>query len=212
MRTLLDLLLAATMLVAVGCVIVALLIRRATRRLRRAAWALLAWRRPTDRRLGGWKLSPLAVGDFLAARAQGPAMTTRALLPGAAGTVWRVRRDLRREVTAAAQALRLSRRAGRPVDGLDGSVAALARQAQDLDLDLRLIAAEPDRRVRARMLAGHAARAKLIQRTCAQVRTALLAEGSASNETTLQRVVEEAGDAVSAAQSRARAYRDLSRR
>lgn len=220
MRILLDITLVAALLAVVSGVGGALLIRHVVRRLGRVARARIgaartasAGYRPADRPVGPGNRSPFrGAAGLITARAQGPALSISAYLPGAAGAVYQVRRDLHRDVTTTSRVVRSARRAGRPVDGLETSVAALARQAQELQLDLRIIAAEPDRDVQARTLAAHTARAALIQRTCAQVRTAVLAQGSGSNESTLQRTVEDVDDAVTAADLRVRAYQELSRR
>lgn len=223
MRTLLDLLLISALISVVGSVSVALLIRHAVRRLRRAARVWLAAARlnrplsvasqPSGRQPATWNSSAFrTLGERVTTRPFGPALSARTHLPGAAAAVARVRRDLHRDVTATSHALRAARRAGRPVDGLDSSVAALVEQAQGVQLDLRIITAEPDRRVGAQMLAAQIARANLIQRTCAQVRTALLKERSGGHESALQRIVEDIDDAVTAASFRARAYRELSGR
>ena len=206
-----------------GSVAIGLVIRSAVRRLRRTARVrigaarsnrpLSVASRPSNRQAGAWNSSAFrAPGDLVTARTLGPALSARAYVPGAAGAVARVRRDLHRDVAATSRALRAARKSGRRVDGLDSSVAVLVQQARELQLDLRIIAAEPDRRVRDQMLAAHAARATLIQRACARVRTALLEQGSGAHESTLQRIVEEIDDAVTAASLRVRAYRELSRR
>lgn len=219
MRTLLYLLLLAALLALVGSVGVALLIRHAVRRLRRAARVRIGQartraaggRRATDQQVRARNVSQLhSVAHRVTTCTRGSVLSTRAHLPGAGGAVHRVRRDLHRDVTATSRALRASHRGGRPVDGLDSCVAALVEQAQELQLNLQIVAVEPDRSVRARTLAAHADRAALIRRTCAQVRAAVLEEGSGSNEATLQRIVEDVNDAVMAASERARAYRELS--
>ena len=220
MRTLLDWLLVASVLSLVGGVGVALVIRRAVRRLRRAVRARIGaartmsvGSRPADRHVGAENLAPLRVAaDLVAFRAQGPALSTRAYLPGPVGAVCRVRRDLHREVASTSRVVRAARRAGRPADELDSCVAELVGQAKQLDLDLQIIAAEPDRSVRAQTLSAHTARAMVIQRTCAQVRSSVLAQGSGSNHSTLQRIVEDVDDAVTAADLRVQAYRELSGR
>jgi len=223
MRALLELLLVIALIALAGSVSVALLIRHALRRLQRAARTridaarsnrpLSVASRPSNRQAAAWTLPAFPTSrDLVTARTLGPALSARAHVPGAAGAIARLRRDLNRDVTATSHAMRAARRAGRPVDGLDSSLAALVQQARELQRDLRIIAAEPDRTVRAQMLVAHAARATLIQRACAQVRTALLEERSTPHESTLQRIVDDIDDAVTAVGLRMRAYRELSRR
>jgi molybdenum cofactor biosynthesis enzyme MoaA len=94
---------------------------------------------------------------------------------------------------------------------LESGIAMLARYASELHLDLRVIAAEPDRKEQTRLLTAHAARASLIRDTCAQVRAAVRQEGATSNEPALHRTVEDIKAAVTAVHLRGRAYQDLSR-
>jgi hypothetical protein len=223
MNTVLVWLLIMTLIALVFTVTVALLVRRAVRRVRRTVRArmvaarrnapVFAASRPVDRRTRQWWAAPLRIpADLRTEFALGPVLSARAWQPGPTGTVARLRRDLHRDVIATSRILREARKAGRPVQGLERSVASLARHERELQLDLRVIAAEPDRVARNQLLSTHAARAGLIHRTCAQVRNAVLDEGSTSNEPALHQIVEDIDEAVTAVGLQARAYRDLSRR
>jgi hypothetical protein len=124
--------------------------------------------------------------------------------------VWVLCRDLDRDVASAAFAVRAAEQAGRPVHEFDGCVAMLTEHAREVQLDLRVIAAEPDAAVRARLLSEHAARAGLIRQTCANVRAAVLSGGSVSRQSVLERIVADVNDAALAVRLRADAYRELS--
>jgi hypothetical protein len=221
MQTLLELLLI-TCLVSFGLVVIGVLIAwRAVRRLRRTASIRLAAagigvvRRAAAIRLdgpaGAWS-PPRGPGpDRLSAFADGAYVATRAWLPGPARAVWGLSRDLDRDVASAVFAVRAAERAGRPVQELQGCVATLTEHARDLQLDLRVIAAEPDPTVRDQLLSAHTARASLIRQTCANVRSAVLSGGSISRQPELERTVTDVNDAALAVRLRAAAYRDLTR-
>jgi hypothetical protein len=222
MHTLLDLLLIATLVALALSVTVALLVRRAVRRLRGTVRARIAAARANSalpvlsRPIGGpaplWSPPPLHPGaDRLSAVTGGVFLSARAWLPGPGRAVSVVRRDLHRDVVATSRVLRAAGEAGRPVHELDSSVAMLAGHARELQLDLHVIAAEPDRELRARMLAEHTARASDIRRTCASVRAAVLSAGSTYAGPALRQIVDDINDAVSAIDLRARAYQELSR-
>jgi len=221
MHTLLDLLLIATLVALALSVTAALLVRRAVRRLCGTVRARIAAARANSalpvlsRPIGGpahlWSPSLHLRADRLSAVTGGAFLSARAWLPGPGRAVSLVRRDLHRDVVATSRVLRAAGEAGRPVHELDSGVAMLAGHARELQLDLHVIAAEPDRELRARMLSEHAARASDIRRTCASVRAAALSAGSTNAGPALRQIVDDINEAVSAIDLRARAYQELSR-
>lgn len=222
MHTLLALLLVVTLVPLALGVVGALFVRRAIRRVRRSLLVRIAaartnsplsvWSGPTGGQPDAWSAPPLQPRPGqLTAAAAGPKLAARAWLPGPTRAVSVVRRDLHRDVAATSRALRAARKAGRPVHELESSVAMLAEHARQLQLDLQIIAAEPDREVRGQLLSAHAAHASLIRRTCANVRAAVLSDGSTYGEPALGQVVDSVNDALIRADLTARAYRELSR-
>jgi hypothetical protein len=221
MQTMLEVLLI-TCLVSFALVVIGVVIGwRAVRRVRRtarvrlAAAAMRAARRAVSSRLdglaGAWS-PPRGPGpDRLSALADGAYVSARAWLPGPARSVWVLCRDLERDVASAVFAVRAAEQAGRPVQELQGCLAMLTEHARDVQLDLRVIAAEPDAAVRAHLLSAHAARTSLIRQTCANVRAAVLSGGSVSRQPELERIVTDVNDAALAVRLRAAAYRELSR-
>jgi hypothetical protein len=199
----------------------ALLAWRAVRRLRRTARIRLAAaglngaRRAVsgllDGLTGAWSPPRGPDPSRLGALAGGAYVSARAWLPGQTRAVWTLCRDLDRDVASAVFAVRAAEQAGRPVQELQGCVAMLTEHARELQLDLRVIAAEPDAAARAHLLAAHADRASLIRQTCANVRTAVLSGGSVSRQPELERIVSDVNDAALAVRLRAAAYRELSR-
>jgi hypothetical protein len=221
MQTMLEVLLIAC-LVSFALVVTGVVIAwRAVRRLRRTARVRLAAagistaRRVASSRpdlpVGTWSPPHGSGPDRLSALAGGAYVSARAWLPGPARAVWVLCRDLDRDVASAVFAVRAAKQHGRPVQELEGAVAMLTEPARDVQLDLRVIAAEPDAAVRAQLLSAHAARAGLIRQTCANVRAAVLDGGSVSRQPVLERIVTDVNDAALAVRLRAAAYRELSR-
>jgi len=215
MQTLMQLLLVAVVVALLLAVTGVLLVRHAVRRVRRTArlWLLDVTARRTGMWSGGQTPSALTgpAGDALTAVTSGTALSARAWLPGPGREVAAVRRDLHRDMTGTSRAVAAGRAAGRPVHDLEWSLSRLAEQARALDVDLVIIAAEPDRIARRRLLEAHAERVTLIRRACAEVRGALLLGGSAAHDADLNAIVEDINHQVTALDLRARAYRDLSR-
>ena len=222
MQTLLEVLLitclVSLVLVAAGVVFAWHAVRRLRRtaRVRLAAAGISVARRAVSNRLdglaGAW--SPPSRGpspDRLGTLGDGAYVAARAWLPGSARAVWALCRDLDRDVASAVFAVRAAKQAGRPVEELEGSLASLTEHAREVQLDLRVIATEPDAAVRAGLLSAHAARAGLIRQTCANVRSAVLSGGSVSRQPVLERIVTDVNDAALAVRLRAAAYRELSR-
>jgi hypothetical protein len=220
MQTMLELFLIAC-LVSFALVVLGVLIAwRGVRRLRRTARIRLAalgvgaarrvvarrLDRPADARPQPRGSGPGRLGEF----AGGTYLSARAWLPGQARAVWALCRDLDRDVASALFAVRAAEHAGRPVQELEGCLAMLSEHARDVQLDLRVIAAEPDAAVRADLLSEHAARAGLIRQACANVRAAVLSGGSVSRQPVLEQIVADVNDAALAVRLRAAAYRELS--
>lgn len=117
-----------------------------------------------------------------------------AWLPGPARQVTAIRRDLRRDVAAAVRAVQAGRAAGRPVQELVPLTGRLRRAAAELDLDLSVIAAEPDGAGRGDLLAAERERIAVLRRSCSQLRRAVLLAGSATSGAQLPRLVDEVDD------------------
>lgn len=134
----------------------------------------------------------------------------QAAVPGPGREVAVVRRDLRADIAGADRAVSTGGKAGRPVEGLDNIVRRLREQAWALDVDLALIASEPDRRTRRHLLAAQTDRVVLLRRACGEVRRGVLIAGSANTAPLLHSTVEELNEEVTALALRARAYAELS--
>ncbi|MGZ6827875.1 MAG: hypothetical protein ACXVGH_13895, partial [Mycobacteriales bacterium] len=139
-------------------------------------------------------------------------LRTGAALLGPGRDVAVARRDLRAEVTGAKRAVAAGRQARRPVDGLDSIVRELRAQAHALDVDLSVIATEPDRGIRRQLLAAQQERIALVRRACGQVRRGVVLAGAATTAPLLRAVVDELNDEVLGLGLRARAYAELTRR
>jgi hypothetical protein len=151
-----------------------------------------------------------ASGTSLAASVTAPArVKARAAVPGPGRDVAVVRRDVRAEVTGAERAVSTGRQAGRPVEGLGSIVRRLREQAHALDVDLAVIASEPDRRIRRQLLAAQGERVVLLRRACGEVRRGVLLAGSATTAPLLSSMMNELNDEVIALGLRARAYAEL---
>lgn len=216
MQTLLEVLLITCLVTFVLVVMGVLIAWHAVRRLRRtarirlAAAGISACRAASNRLAGAWSPTRGPGPDRLGALAGGAYVAARAWLPGPARAVWMLCRDLDRDVASAVFAVRAADQAGRPVQELEDCVARLTEHAREVQLDLRVIAAEPDAAARAHLLSGHAARVSLIRQTCANVRSAVLSGGSVSRQPVLERLVTDVNDAATAVRLRAAAYRELS--
>lgn len=221
MHTLLVLLQIVTVVVLALSVTGVLLVRRAIRRLRRNVRARIAaagmngaasaLSRPVGGQPDAWSSPPLQPRpDRLTAATVGPLLSARAWLPGPTRAVSLMRRDLHRDLTATSRALSAARMAGRPSYELESRLALLAEHERQLQLNLQIIAAEPDHQARAQLLSAYVAQASVIRRTCANVRAAVLSEGCAYDEPALREIVDDINDAVITADLRARAHRELS--
>ncbi len=136
----------------------------------------------------------------------------RATLPGSTLDVATLRRELRDDLRGAASAVEAGRRARRPVDGLSAVLPRLVEQARALDLDLRVVASEPDRARRRQLLAVQADRVRVLRVACAEVRRGVLLAGSATPAPLLPQLMEDVEDEVTALGLRARAYEELAAR
>lgn len=133
----------------------------------------------------------------------------RAASPGAGRAVAIVRRDLRRDVTGAVRAVDVGRRAGRPVEALGAIARRLDEQAKVLDVDLAVLAAEPDPRTRRRLLAAQEGRISLLRRACGEVRRGVLLAGTTTTAPLLASMVDDLNDEIILLGLRARAYAEL---
>jgi hypothetical protein len=115
-------------------------------------------------------------------------------------------------VTGAIRAVAAGRQAGRPVEALGSIARRLDEQARALDVDLAVIAAEPDPRSRSRLLAAQEDRVILLRRACAEVRRGVLLAGTATTAPLLASMVDELNDEVILLGLRARAYAELTHR
>lgn len=158
------------------------------RRLGRVAGAALRAR--SGAALGDVRRRPVASGLV----GRGPRrglVEVRAWLPGPVGRVPALRRDLVRDVDAAARAVQAGAAAGRPVEVLVPLVRRLRRAAGELDLDLSVIGGELWSAERERLMAGEQPRLDAVHRSCRQVRRAVLLAGSAASGPTLHEVERE---------------------
>ncbi|MCU1593754.1 MAG: hypothetical protein JWO12_1146 [Frankiales bacterium] len=216
MSTLLHLLLWTLVTVATPTVVAALTVRWAWRRTRRAVLSRLQQlgvraTRPLrlSAPLAGSRLLP-AAGTSLTRSLSAPMrVRARAAVPGPGREVAVVRRALRADVAGADRSVSTGRQAGRPVEGLGSIVRRLREQAHVLDVDLAVIASEPDRRVRQQLLRTQDGRVLLLRRACAEVRRGVLLAGSATTAPLLSSMVDDLNDEVIALGLRARAYAEL---
>jgi hypothetical protein len=214
MSTLLQLLLWMIMTATVGMVVAFLTVRWAARRVRSRLAARLSVRFPTI----GWRGPALATSMTEAASSAADSITAparvrvRAKVPGPGRQVAAVRRDLLGDLAGVKRAVAAGRDAGRPVAGLDSVVRRLTEQARQLDVDLVVVAAEPDALERRRLLAGQADRVALLHRAYADVRLGVLLAGSTSSVPLLTSMVADLNDEIVGLGLQAQAYQELSNR
>ncbi len=132
-----------------------------------------------------------------------------ARLPGPKREVAQVRRDLQREMRAAAQAVQLGLRDGRPVAPLARLVGHLQRSATELDTDLAVVAADPDATRQAGLVAEQQPRIDALLRACEQVRRGVLLAGSAASGPILPGILDELDDEVIRLGLWSQAHREL---
>jgi hypothetical protein len=85
----------------------------------------------------------------------------------------------------------------------------LRQAAAQIDLDLVVIAAEPDPVHREAMLGGLAERRRMVAEACAQLRRAVLLAGDPAADPLLAQIVDDLGDEMNLLRLRAEAYREL---
>ncbi|MCW2599764.1 MAG: hypothetical protein JWM02_1593 [Frankiales bacterium] len=136
-------------------------------------------------------------------------VTLQAWLPGRARPVAALRRDLHRDVHGAVRAVEVGLEAGRPVRPLAAIGTRLQRTAFDLDVDLAVIAAEPDLTRRRALLDEQADRIQALRHACAQVRRGVLLAGSATTGPLLPVVMGDINDEVVRLDLWAKAHREL---
>lgn len=137
--------------------------------------------------------------------------TARAAIPGPVQPVYALRDRVRRELTSALGALSAARAAGRPVTSLTASTTRLENAARQLDLDLAIIAGEPDPQVRAGMLAEQAKRIETFAHACAQLRRGAVLAGGTDTDGALDSAARELSEEIDRLRFRAEAYQDLNR-
>ena len=120
------------------------------------------------------------------------------------------RLQLRQGLDTAHSAVQTGLRVGRPVDQLVPICRDLRHAAAQLDLDLLVIAAEPDAAHREAMLVGQAEGSDTFTQACAQLRRAVLLAGDATADPLLARAVNDLHDEMDLLRLRAEAYRELS--
>jgi hypothetical protein len=219
MSTLLHLLLWTLVICAVLTAGATLFLRWVGRRIRRATTAWLE--RISARVQGRASLASPGGGDSRWFVADGQAslagsltsaarVRVQAVVPGAGREVAVVRHGLRTDIAGAHRAVSTGVQAGRPVEGLNGIVRRLREQARALDVDLAVIASEPDRRTRRQLLAAQSDRVTLLRCACAEVRRGVLVAGSATTAPPLHSMVDDLNEEITALGLRARAYAELS--
>jgi hypothetical protein len=119
-----------------------------------------------------------------------------------------VRRDLLADLTGAKRAVAAGREAGRPMARLDSVVCRLTEQARQLDVDLLVVAAEPDPLERRGLLAAQADRVALFRRVYGEVRRGVLLAGSTSTGPLLTSMGADLNDEIFALGLQAQAYQE----
>lgn len=221
MSTVLHVLVMLTVLGALAfAVTTVVVIRHAIRRLRDLRHALRARMGAVAGPRGPSQPSRRASGVAIASGSSkvrhaadtllaGAAVQARASLPGPGQEVGQIRRDLRRDLAATARCISAGLAAGRPIHSLETILGRLSECARALEVDLTVIAAEPDRAVRRRLLAAQREPTDLLRRACAQVRRGVMIGGSTTTEPLLSDVVADLNDEVIALELRAQAYHEL---
>lgn len=210
MSTVLELLLLGALLTLAGVTAAVLSVRWAVRRARRMLRARLSNALGAlHSRRAGLPTSWTTVRPSQAHSAFAAGVRARACLPGPAQQVALVRRGLARDVAGTARAVQAGQQAGRPVQGLAGVVRRLYEPARALDVDLAVIAAEPDPDARQGLLAAQSERLELLRHTCAQVRHGVLLAGSPSAGPLLRTLTGELNDELVALGLRAQAHQEL---
>lgn len=198
MSTMLQFLLVWSLLTVTFVVVGAASLRWGARRVRRALTARV---RPA-----------LAAHQGVSRQGAQALLHVRALVPGPGRAVALARRDLLVDLTGTVRAVRAGRQAGRPVEGLEFIVRRLSEQARAADVDLAVIAAEPDRAAQRMLLAEQADRLILLRRAFGQIRRGVLLAGSNATAPVLSSMIDELSDEVIALGLRAQAHRELAGR
>lgn len=137
------------------------------------------------------------------------AVRTRALPPGPARELAQLRQRLRQASAAAADAVRLASSRGRDLGELPRLSLRLDNLARELDLDLELLAGEPDPARLQALLPAAAQRVDGVADAAAELRAASLSTGAAVRDSALT----ELGASLQAESERVRlwsqAYREL---
>jgi hypothetical protein len=164
----------------------------------------------------------LAIGVVLIARAVARAArrrtaafanrTSRQLqswVPGPTRPINGARLALQRDVMAATEAVGAGRKAARPVAQLRGPARVLRQAAADLDLDLAVIAGEPDSGARTALFDAQRERIETVHRVCRQLRNGVLLAAGDAGGVRVSVLSAELNDELELLRFRAIAYRDL---
>jgi hypothetical protein len=136
----------------------------------------------------------------------------QSLLPSGTRPISSLRLSLQRDVIAATDAVDAGWEAGRPVAQLRGLAQSLRYAAAELDLDLAVIASEPNTGVRNAMLDAQQERIDTLRLICAQLRHGVLLAGGAAGGVRVSALCDELNDEIDLLRLRAEAYRDLMQR
>jgi hypothetical protein len=124
------------------------------------------------------------------------AVTVQAWLPGRSRAVAVVRRDLQRDLRASHRSVAVGLEAGRPVQPLAAIMGRLQSSVAALDVDLAVIAAEPNGSLRRQLLAEQGERIHGLRRAFEQVRRGVLLAGSVTSGPLFPVVVDDLNDEV----------------
>jgi hypothetical protein len=136
-------------------------------------------------------------------------LQARCLLPTRTRRIDLLRLELRKDIDTACGVVDAGLRAGRPLEQLQPACRYLHQAAAEVDLDLLVIAAEPDPVHREAMLGGLAERRRMLTEACAQLRHAVLLAGDPAADPLLAQTVEDLRDEMNLLRLRAEAYREL---
>lgn len=137
------------------------------------------------------------------------ALRTQALPPGPARELAELRQRLRRATAGSSEAVRLASSRGRNLGDLPGLSLRLDNLARELDLDLELLAGEPDRARLQTLLPAVRQRVDGVAAAAAELRAASLSTGATVRDSAMT----ELGASLEAESERVRlwsqAYREL---
>lgn len=174
----------------------------------RATGAVLGW--AADRRTGRGAVVWGRGADRRPGRAQVAGLRLRGLVPGPQQELAALRSGLRRDVSGTVAAVGSAARGGRPLPQLVGLARQVQEHARALDVDLAVLAAEPDTAVRQHLLQRQAGRIAELRAACAQLREGVLVAGTLHGS--LPGLHAELAEELAGLRLQAQAYDELSRR